>query len=204
MKPLVLCLSLILFSACSSTQESTGIILPELFYQHPLPAFPKPLTASQLRINLKIFVGENGSVRDVELLNSSGSYSWDSAATNAIRQWKYSPARYDGKPVSIWLRQTAVVKFSDPQYIHLAEIVFASMETADSALALLERGVDFSEITRQYSISPSRSSSGSLGVVNVQIFPEQVKKVLLKLEIGAYTAPLKYGEQFVIFKRINE
>ena len=204
MKPLVLCFSLIFISACSSTQESTGINLPELYYQHPLPAFPKPLTTSQLRINLKIFVGENGSVRDVELLNSSGSYSWDSAAAYAIRQWKYSPARYEGKPISIWLRQTAIVKFSDPQYIHLAEIVFTSMEAADSAFDLLERGMDFSEIAKQYSIAPSRANNGSLGDVNVQIFPEQVKKVLLRLDKGGHTSPLKYGEQFVIYKRVDK
>ncbi len=204
MKPLVLCLSLLIFSACSSTQETTALILPELVYQYPLPAFPKPITASQLRIALKIFVGENGSVRDVQLQNSSGSLEWDSAVAKSIRQWKYSPARYEGTPVGIWLRQTAIVKFSDPLYLLLGEIVFNSEEEADSAFTLLEAGVDFSDIVRKYSVGSSRSSSGSLGTVNIQIFPEQIKKVLLKLKNGDHTVPLKHGEQFAIFKRLTE
>ena len=204
MKPLVLLFPLIFFSACSSTQETTGITLPGLIYQHPLPAFPKPLSTFQLKIALKIFVGENGNVRDVELLNSSGDRSWDTAAANTIREWKYSPAKYDGKPVSIWLRQTAVVQFSDPQYLILGEIIFSDEETADSAFALLESGANFSEIVQRYSIASSRSSNGSLGNVNVQIFPEQIKKALLRLNQGAHTAPLKYGEQFAIFKRLKE
>ncbi len=204
MKPLVLCLSLIFFSDCSSIQQTNGLTLPELVYQYPLPAFPKPLTSSPLRIDLKIFISENGSVREVELMNSSGSLSWDSSATNAIRQWKYSPARYEDKPVSIWLRQTAIVKFSDPLYLLLGEIIFNSEEEADSAFTLLEAGADFSEIVRKYSVGSSRSNSGSLGTVNVQIFPEQIKKILLKLKNGDHTAPLKHGEQFAIFKRLKE
>ncbi len=204
MKLLVLLFPFIFFSACSSTQETTGITLPELIYQHPLPAFPKPLSSSHLRIALKIFVSEDGAVHDVELMNSSGYLSWDSAAANAIRLWKYSPAKYDGKPVSIWLRQTAIVQFSDPFYVLLGEIIFTDEETADSAFALLETGVNFSEIVQKYSIASSRSSNGSIGTVNVQIFPEQIKKALLRLERGDYTAPLKYGEQYAIFKRLKE
>ncbi len=204
MKPFAMVFSLIFFSACSSTQQTTGITPPELVFQYPLPAFPKPLTASYLRIDLKILVDKNGSVRDVALQNSSGSLSWDSAAANAIRQWKYSPARYEEKPVSIWLQQTAIVKFSDPQYILLAEIVFNNAATADSAFALLERGADFSEIVQKYSIAPSRSNNGSLGVVNVQIFPQQIKTILLKLKTGTHTAPLKQGEQFTIYKHLKK
>jgi len=204
MKPLVLLTSLILFSACSSTHETTGITLPELIYQHPLPAFPKPLSTSYLRIGLKIFVGENGTVRDVVLTNSSGNLSWDSSAVQAILQWKYAPARYETKPVSIWLRQTAVVKFSDPQYLVLGEILFNHKEEADTAFALLEMGADFSEIVEKYSVAPSRSNKGSLGSVNIQIFPEHIKNTLLRLERGDYTAPLKQGDQYAIFKRIND
>ncbi len=204
MKLLVLVLSLIFLSACSSTQQTSGVTLPELVYQYPLPAFPKPLSSSPLRIDLKIFINENGSVREVELQNSSGSLEWDSAAVKAIHQWKYSPARYEDKPVSIWLRQTAIVKFSDPLYLLLGEIQFNSKEEADSAFMLLETGTDFSEIVLKYSVDSSRMKNGSLGAVNIQIFPEHIKNVLLKLKSGDHTAPIKHGEQFAIFKRLKE
>ena len=204
MKPLVLILSLIIFSACSSTKETTSISPPELLYQHPLPVFPRLLTTSQLRIALKIFIETDGTVHDVEFMNSSGSADWDSTAVSAIRKWKYSPAKYEGKPISIWLRQTAIVKFSDPQNILLAEIILNNLEEADSAFALLEEGVDFFEVVRKYSKADSRSNNGSLGIVNIQIFPEQIKNIILRLDQGDYTAPVKYGEQFAIYKRLKE
>ncbi len=204
MKPLVLLISLFLFSACTSTQETTGITLPELIYQHPLPAYPKPLSDASFKIGLKIFVGENGTVRDVVFQNSSGNLSWDSSASQAIRQWKYAPARYENKPISIWLRQTAVVKFSDPLYLLLGEILFNSKEDADSAFAQLETGADFSEIAEKYAFDTSHSKKMSLGSVNIQIFPEHIKNSLLKLERGAYTAPLKQGDQYAIYKRVIE
>jgi TonB family protein len=204
MKLFVLFFSLVLLSACSSTQETTGLTLPELIYQYPLPAFPKPLLTSHLRIGLKILVSDNGSVRTVELLNSSGIPEWDSTAIEAIRQWKYSPARYNNKPLTLWLRQTAIVKFSDPHYMQLAEIMFEDEGSADSAFALLEQGTDFTEVVQKFSIASSRSSNGSLGTVNVQIFPEQVKKIILQLDNGSYSAPVKYGEHFAIFKRLKD
>ena len=205
MKPLLLFFfSLTYFAACSSTQQTTDLTLPELLYQHPLPAFPKPITAPHLRIDLEILVTENGTVRDVRLLNSSGSVAWDSAAATAIRQWKYSPARYREKPVRIWLHQTAIVKFSEPRYLSLAEIMCTTTEEADSAYMLLEQGSDFSEIVLRYSVTSSREKNGALGAVNILIYPEQIKNILAKLETERYTHPVKYGERYVIFKRLKE
>ena len=204
MKPLVLLFSLLFLSACSTTQQTSDLTLPELVYQHPLPPYPKPLSASHLRIDLKLLVTENGSVGDVIFQSGSGNLAWDTTAMTAIRQWKYSPARFDKKPVSIWLRQTAIVQFSEPRYILLGEIQFTDEESADSAFALLEQGKDFSEVVEQFSIAPSRFSNGSLGEINVQIFPEQIKTTLMRLHNGNHTTPLKYGDHFVIFKRLEE
>lgn len=207
MKPLSLSITvlavLFILSACSSTKETAAIIPPELLYQHPLPAFPKPIQNFQLRIPLEILVTENGTVSEVHFVNSSGNTVWDSAASASIKQWKYSPARLENKPLRIWLRQTAIVRFSEPNYLLLEEIVCNSSQDADSAYALLLRGMAFEEVVSQYSIALSKEKSGILGNVNIQIYPEHVKNVLAKLTNNEFTKPIRYGERYIIIKRLK-
>ncbi len=157
-----------------------------------------------MRIELKIHVADDGSVPDVLFLDGSGSDEWDSAASTAIRKWKYSPARYQEKPVSIWLHQTAVIQFSEPQYLLLAEILCQTPEEADSAYALLEQGWSFSDVAEKYSVASSRGMDGRLGTVNIQIYPQQIKIILARLNREQYTSPIKYGERYAIFKRLKE
>lgn len=207
MKPLVLFVSvtvIVLFAACSSSQETNDITLPALVYQEPLPPFPKPTTSPTLRIALQIHVRKDGTVDDVLFLNSSGSVAWDSAAISTIRRWKYSPARCEKQPINIWLHQTAVVTFSEPQYITLAEILCSTAEQADTVFLLLEQGADFTDLVLKYSVASSQSSNGILGTVNIQMYPEHIKRVLSRLRIGKYTEPTQYGAHFAIFKRLQE
>lgn len=207
MKPLLLFVPLtlaVLFAACSSSQQSTGISLPALVYQEPLPPFPRPITTPTLRIALQIHVCKDGSVDEVRFLNSSGSTLWDSAAAVSIRLWKYSPARSEGKPINIWLHQTAIVAFSEPQYLLLAEILCSTAEQADSLYTLLEQGIEFSELASKYSIASSHTAQGMLGSVNIQIYPAHIKKALTKLGLGLWTKPIPYGDRYAIFKRLKE
>jgi TonB family protein len=207
MKPLIVFCSIALlsfFAACTSSQYSADLTLPQLIYQHPLPSFPKTVPSPFLRIPLEIRVLKDGTVSDVRIISGSGITAWDSAALLAIRQWKYSPARISGSPVSIWLHQTAVVQFSEPKFMSLAEIICSGQEQADSAYALLEQGNTFSEAVRRFSVSRSRDSGGQLGTVNVQIYPEAIKNILTRLDVGEYTRPIPFGEQYAIFLRVAQ
>lgn len=207
MKPLVLFLSIILlafFAACSSSQPNSDLVLPQLVFQQPLPAYPKALPTSVLRIPLEIHVSKTGSVTDAIILKGSGVASWDSAAVSSIRLWKYTPARIAGNPIGIWLHQTAVVKFSEPQIMRLAEIICTGREEADSAFQMLERGEAFSDAVRQFSIAETRISAGLIGPVNIQIYPEPVKNMLVRLGKGSYTKPIPYGDRYAIFQRLAE
>ena len=204
MKPLVLFFILVFFAGCSSSEQSTDFTLPELLMQAPLPVFSERIRRgeSQLRLDLKILVAKDGSVRDVVFLNGSGTIAWDTIAAVAIRQWRYSPARYNNQPIQLWLRQTAIVRFAEPLYIFLAEIVCNTQEAADSAYNLLEHGSHFAEVTLLYSVVPSREKKGVLGEINIGLYTETIKRILADLEIEHYSKPVKYGSQYVIFKRL--
>ncbi|MFA6457349.1 MAG: energy transducer TonB, partial [Bacteroidota bacterium] len=173
MKPLSLfTLLLLLFigacAGCSTSQPTNDFILPELVYQHPLPVFPRMSSFATMRIMLEIYVTRDGTVGDVQMTNGSGNRAWDSAAVSAIRQWKYTPARSNGKPFNIWLHQAAIIRFAEPEYRTLAEIICTTSDEADSAFLLLEQGMDFAAIVSKYSIAESRDRNGEIGLVNIQ------------------------------------
>ncbi len=62
------------------------------------PQYPKKIGRSEVEIvKLLATVGENGQVASVQRL--SGSLPFATAAISAIREWKYSPTLFDGRPV---------------------------------------------------------------------------------------------------------
>ncbi len=204
MKPLIVLLSLSLFGACSTTQEVADLTLPELIVQYPLPAYPVPISSTHLRVEFKILVNDDGTVKSAELVNGSGNNEWDMATIETIKLWRYTPALYKNKPIKLWLKQAALIQFTEPQFISLQEIVFSTKETADSVYNLLEHGAGFEEIAMQYSISPSRTQRGSLGKINIQIYPYHIKHVLAELNDNQITPPMKFGDRYVIYKRVKE
>jgi TonB family protein len=171
--------------------------------QYPLPAFPEPRSESELRVDLNILVGEDGTVRYVEILRGSGNPAWDSAAESTIKMWRYSPARYKNTPMKLWLHQTAVIQFSHPNYLTIAELLCPTKVEADSVFRKLNEGCDFCEMVLLYSIAPTREQKGMVGTVNIQNYPEHIRKVLSSLDSNQWTEPVPYGEWFAIFKRVE-
>jgi protein TonB len=53
-------------------------------------------------------IGEDGAVRNVKII--SGPRLLAAAATDAIRQWRYSPALLNGTPIEVQKRITVVFK----------------------------------------------------------------------------------------------
>jgi len=58
---------------------------------------------------LEAIIGPDGAVRDVRVLRSA-SPLLDPGALEAVRRWRYRPARVDGRPVAVFLN--VVVTFS--------------------------------------------------------------------------------------------
>jgi protein TonB len=51
------------------------------------------------RLRLRLFVRADGTVGDVEVVTPSGEPELDRAAAEALRRWRFQPARRDGEPV---------------------------------------------------------------------------------------------------------
>jgi protein TonB len=53
-------------------------------------------------VRVRALVGENGRPRQVSVARSSGDEALDRAAVEAVRQWRFEPARRGGQAVSAW------------------------------------------------------------------------------------------------------
>ncbi|MBN2379764.1 energy transducer TonB [candidate division WOR-3 bacterium] len=54
-------------------------------------------------VTIRVLVGTDGLVEEVDISESSGYKSLDNAALEAARQWEFTPARKDGNLVRCWL-----------------------------------------------------------------------------------------------------
>ncbi len=54
---------------------------------------------------LSVLVAKDGSVNQVQVLESSPSGVFDSAALQGIRAWQFEPAKYKGDIVKVWAKQ---------------------------------------------------------------------------------------------------
>ena len=88
-------------------------VVPATVVQRVNPAYP-PLARSQGvggNVILDATIGANGSVRKVTVI--SGLATLSDAAVTAVKQWRFSPAMLNGKPVEVDQRITIVFKLPD-------------------------------------------------------------------------------------------
>lgn len=71
------------------------------------PAPPYPPKSVQMReqgvVWLRLMVRPDGGVGEVQIKTSSGSMRLDGAARQAVKTWKFTPARRNGQAVSSWV-----------------------------------------------------------------------------------------------------
>lgn len=79
---------------------------------------PKPVTRGSFKyppaakkngikgyVLLSVLVETDGSVNQVQVLESNPSGMFDSAALQGIRAWHFEPAKYKGETVRVWAKQ---------------------------------------------------------------------------------------------------
>jgi len=80
------------------------------------PAYPEALLKMKIfgEVILHIEVFEDGSVGAIEVMKSlmQGTGGFDEAAINAVKQWKFQPAKSGGYPVACWIGQ--LFRFTPP------------------------------------------------------------------------------------------
>ena len=79
----------------------------EIPIEYPLHMWDQDMEGETL---LRVRVGDTGGVNSVEVVQSSGHLSFDSAAVDGARRLRFSPARQDGKRIEVWAQ--VPVRFS--------------------------------------------------------------------------------------------
>ncbi len=204
MKQAILFICVCCLFGCSSIPYTTDTSSPQLLIQYPLPPTPESMRQAEFQIDMILFILEDGSVGKARLLKGIDDASWDTAALATIEKWRFAPARMNNQPVSTWYRLKTTVQAANPVNMPLAEILCTNADVADTVYEALKQGKDFSEMAVKYSVSPSRDKQGLLGNVNINIYPENIRKILGRLSPDDFTKPTKYGDLYAIFKRLTK
>lgn len=74
---------------------------------------PAPQLSARLRkkgvsgsVTLSLLIGVDGRVEKSKVLDANPAGVFEEPALEAVKSWRFAPARYDGAPVRIWARQT--------------------------------------------------------------------------------------------------
>lgn len=194
----------LLLSGCASFESfDSAVTYPEVISEAPLPPWPFRTLNPEVDLVVKVRVSDDGSVRDALLMTTSGNEEWDSLAVAQIRKWRYSPARLDGRPFALWIRQTVRIRFEEPLIMVMAELTCSNRMLADSLYTLLKSGSSFDSLARQFSVSTTRDRGGSVGEINIRSLPQKIRSEVEHLREGEITRPLELGNQFVIYKRLS-
>ena len=94
-------------SGNGSSSFGNGFALTQARYRDaPRPDYPESARRDgrEGRVLLRVLVDDQGRSKRVEINSSSGSDALDRAAAEAIKRWRFHPARYGDKAVESWLR----------------------------------------------------------------------------------------------------
>jgi protein TonB len=82
----------------------------------PKPDYPEQARkeGKDGRVLLRVLVDQDGKTQSVQVSSSSGSEALDYAAAEAIKRWRFSPARYGDEPVASWVRIPIVFRLTEP------------------------------------------------------------------------------------------
>ena len=83
----------------------------------PKPKYPDTARrdGKEGRVLLRVLVNEEGRSAFVEVNRSSGAEVLDQAAVEAIKHWRFAPARVGEKPVDSWVRIPIDFRLNDTQ-----------------------------------------------------------------------------------------
>jgi len=80
--------------------------LPQVQHRDPIP-FPELALEKGIDgyVTVNVLVNKKGSVEKVKLLEAHPEGIFEQAALNGVRGWNFSPAEYQGRLVSVWIKQ---------------------------------------------------------------------------------------------------
>jgi protein TonB len=90
----------------TDTKISKPVLVQEVKPEYPMVARKAGVQGTCL---FKIQVLADGTVGEVQLLQSAGDPTLDEAAQKAVKQWKFKPGLSGSKPITVWM--TVPIKF---------------------------------------------------------------------------------------------
>jgi len=57
------------------------------------------------QVVLSLLINETGAIERMKVLESKPPGVFEESAKEAVRQWRFTPATYQGKPVKVWVNQ---------------------------------------------------------------------------------------------------
>lgn len=105
-------------SGAGSRSRTSGSSISRIqasYRDTPKPEYPETARREghEGRVLLRVLIDDQGRTKAVEINTSSGSVSLDRAAAEAIRRWRFHPARYGDQPVESWLRIPIEFRLAD-------------------------------------------------------------------------------------------
>lgn len=79
---------------------------PQVRYRSPLK-YPESALAKKLEgfVTLYLLVTSSGAVEQVKLLDAAPSGVFEDVALEAVRDWQFEPAEFQGRQVAVWVKQ---------------------------------------------------------------------------------------------------
>jgi protein TonB len=77
---------------------------PKVVSRTPID-FPSSAVGTKGYVVVNVLIAQDGSVEIAKVIESQPSGIFDDAAVNGVRNWRFSPAKYKGKPVKVWAKQ---------------------------------------------------------------------------------------------------
>ncbi len=98
-------------AGCDAISASASGVTPPVARETASPVYPELARRAHVEgvVVLEAIIGTDGSVRDARILRSA-SPLLEAAALEAVRRWRYEPARIGARPVSVYL--SVVVTFA--------------------------------------------------------------------------------------------
>ena len=177
--------------------------VPVLVYQTALPAVPSEWARSRPKIDVLFHVSRTGAVTEARFENPTGYDEWESEALRDMKEWRFSPARFGQDSIPVWVRVPIDVRFTDVKVLDLAQLVCVDMASADSAYALLVAGQPFDSVAQELPKNGRGIYAKNAEETDTSVYPENVQRELAKLAVSAFTKPMRIGNLYIIFKRLE-
>ena len=102
-------------SGTGSSSSGTIGLTQARYRDTPRPEYPDSARreGSEGSVLLRVLVDEHGRSKKVEINSSSGSQALDHAAMEALRRWRFHPARYGDQALESWLRIPIEFRLAD-------------------------------------------------------------------------------------------